>query len=154
VGVSVDSAAASAALTEKLRLPFPLLSDPDGDAAIRPFGLWDEAESLSRIGVVALEPSGIEIYRFLGADYADRPPTEDVLESVRALRLIPREARAGVHPHVAPEPSADAEPVHDLAVYMRGVRSSSKALYQRTGDEDAGRVWRMAARYYELLKSA
>jgi hypothetical protein len=37
---------------------------------------------------------------------------------------------------------------------MRGVRSSSKVLYQRRGDAQVKRVWEMAARYYDALHGA
>ena len=135
-------------------LPFPLLSDPDGKAAVRPFGLWDEAESVSRVATVVLAPDGREVFRHVGVDYADRATDDEVLDAVRALGSAPREPVSGVHAHAAPEPSDEAETRHELAVYMRGVRSSSKVLYQRTGDPQVKRVWEMAARYYDALHGA
>ena len=152
--VSTDPVGAGAGLTEKLGLPFPLLSDPGGETAIRPFGVWDEREGLARIAAVAIAPDGLELFRFEGVDYADRPRTEDILDAVRPLGLIPRAPTAGAHPHGPPEPSADSETRHELAVYMRGVRSASKVLYERNGDEGAWRVWDTAKRYYELLSAS
>jgi hypothetical protein len=147
----VDPVGANAAMTEKLELPFPLLSDPDGEGAIRPYGLWDEAGSISRVGTLLLAPDGREVFRHAGVDYADRATEEEILDAVRTLGLAPREPVSGVHAHAAPEPSDEAETRHELAVYMRGVRSSSKVLYQRTADEDARRVWVMAQRYFAAL---
>ncbi len=152
--ISTDAIGAGAGLTEKLGLPFALLSDPDGTGAIRQFGVWHEAESVSRIAAVALAPDWLEVFHFEGADYADRPVTADILEPVRALGLIPREPREGVHPHVQPEPSGRAMAPWELALYLRGVSSSSRAIYERNGDEDAGRVWRMADRYYAFFAAS
>ena len=144
---------ANAAMTEKLELPFPLLSDPDAKGAVRPYDLWDEAESISRVATLVLAPKGREVLRHVGVDYADRATEDEILDAVRTLGLAPREPVSGVHAHAVPEPSDEAETRHELAVYLRGVRSSSKVLYQRTGDEDARRVWEMAARYYEALSA-
>lgn len=150
--ISTDPIGAGAGLTEKLDLPFPLLSDADGAGAIRQAGVWDEAEGVSRIAAVALAPDWLELFRFEGVDYADRPLTADILEAVRALGLIPREPCEGVHPHARPEPSGRAMAPWELALYLRGVRSSSRAIYERNGDEDAGRVWRMADRYHRFFE--
>ena len=121
--------------------------------AIGQAGVWDEAEGVSRIAAVALAPDWLELFRFEGVDYADRPLTADILEAVRALGLIPREPGEGVHPHARPEPSGRAMAPWELALYLRGVRSSSRAIYERNGDEDAGRVWRMADRYHRFFGS-
>lgn len=45
MGISVDSPAQNAATVEKLRLPFPLLSDPEGTQAIRPYDVWHGGKS-------------------------------------------------------------------------------------------------------------
>ena len=142
---------ANAAMTEKLGLPFPLLSDPNGKGAVRPFGLWDETEEISRVATVVLAPDGREVFRYTGVDYADRATEDEVFAAVAALDLPPREPVSGVRAHATPELSEDAETRHELTVYMRGVRSSSKALYERTGEAGALRVWEMAARYYAAL---
>jgi len=126
VGISVDSVGANAAMTAKLELPFPLLSDPRGNGAIRPFGLWDEAEAVSRVATVVLAADGREEFRHTGVDYADRAVEDEVLEAVAALGLPPRPPGSGVRAHAAPEPSEEAETRHELAVYVRGVRSSAK----------------------------
>lgn len=150
----MDPVGANAAMTEKLELPFPLLSDPDGKGAVRPFGLWDETEDISRVATVVLAPDGREVFRYVGVDYADRALEDEVLAAVSALGLAAREPVSGVRAHAEPTPSEEAETRHELGVYMRGVRSSSKALHQRTGDEHAHRVWEMAARYYNALTSS
>jgi peroxiredoxin len=149
-GVSVDAVGENAAMTEKLELPFPLLADPGGDAAIKPLDVWDEKEAIARTAVVVLSPAGEEVYRRVGIDYADRPDEEDVLGAVRRLGLPPRPAPAGVHPHAEPRPSNRAYPRENLFPYFRGVRSGADALVRR-GDEQAAGVRAVAERFLDAL---
>ncbi|MCA1705715.1 MAG: redoxin domain-containing protein, partial [Actinobacteria bacterium] len=68
VGVSVDDVGKNAAMTEKLELPFPLLADPGGEGAIKPFGVWDEEGGIARTSLVVLSPAGEEVLRHVGVD--------------------------------------------------------------------------------------
>lgn len=78
--VSVDSVAQNRALTDKLLLPFPVLSDPDG-AVIRSYGVWTDAEGGVALPSVFVVKPGFEVaVSHVGRDYADRPP-DDVLVS-------------------------------------------------------------------------
>ncbi len=47
VGISVNSPQKNIAMTEKLLLPFPLLSDEEGKV-IKEYGVWDEKGEISR----------------------------------------------------------------------------------------------------------
>ncbi len=138
-------------MTEKLGIPFPLLSDPDGRGAIWEFGLWDENGSIARPATIAVAPDGLEIGRFEGSDYADRPVEEEILERVRNLGLRPRELRSGVHPHVEPAAGEEAYPRYALPIYFRAVRWSARAIYDRTGLDDARRIAEMGDRYYDAV---
>lgn len=153
VAISVDDVGANAALTAKLRLPFPVLSDPDGEGAIKPFGVWHAEEGIARAAVVALAPDGGEVFRHVGIDYADRPVELEVLAAVRALGLPAREDRPGVHPHAEPRPSPRAYAREALLPYFRGVRGAAKALHGRTGEEHAARVQALAERFVEALEA-
>jgi hypothetical protein len=152
IGISVDAPAQAAALTEKLGIPFPLLSDPDGAAAIWPFGVWDADGSMARPATIALQPGGLEIARFEGTDYADRPVEEELLDRVRELGLRPRELRSGRHPFVEPQPSETAFPRESLPAYFRAVRSAARAIYARTGAEEARLLAELGGRYYDAVK--
>lgn len=146
VGISVDGVGKNAAMTAKLELPFPLLADPGGEAAIKPFGVWDERGEIARPSVVVLTPAGEEAFRHVGIDYADRPDEDRVLETVRKLRLPGRPVLAGVHPHAEPRPSERAFPREHLVPYFRGVRSGATALAGR-GIEQAESVRAVAERF-------
>jgi hypothetical protein len=58
-------------MAEKLLLPFPILSDPEG-IAIGRFDVWDPRERIARPSVIVLGGAGEERYRYVGEDYADR----------------------------------------------------------------------------------
>jgi hypothetical protein len=145
VGISADDVGKNAAMTAKLELPFPLLADSGGEAAIKPFGVWDERGEIARPSVVVLTPAGEEAFRDVGIDYADRPDDEHVIEAVRKLRLPARPLLPGVHPHAEPHPSERAFRRENLVPYFRGVRSGATALVGR-GVEQADAVRAVAER--------
>jgi hypothetical protein len=150
VGVSVDDVGKNAAMTEKLELPFPLLADPGGDGAIKPFGVWDEPGEIARTSVIVLSPAGDEVFRHVGIDHADRPDDREVLDAVRGLVLAARPAPAGVYPHAERQPSERAYPRNNLLPYFRGVRSGTEVLVRR-GDELAASVRAVAERALKWL---
>jgi hypothetical protein len=76
----VEPPSRNAAMTEKLDLPFPLLSDPKGEL-IKRVGLWSEEEGVSKPAVVLLDKSGTARYLYSGGtDFSDRPTKESLLE--------------------------------------------------------------------------
>jgi len=116
--------------------------------AIKPFGAWDEARPMARPAIVALSSTGDEVYRYVGVDFMDRPPDDEILAALDALALSPFPAVTDVFPHMAPEPGPRTMPLADLGIYLRGVRFSSKALADRAHDprarHDAERTSAMA----------
>jgi peroxiredoxin len=77
-GISVDPVANNAAMVDKLLLPFPLLSDPEGEV-IRRYGMWNEGEGgIAKPSVFLVQPDRSLTFRYVGEDFADRP-TDDEL---------------------------------------------------------------------------
>jgi len=70
-------------MIDKLLLPFDLLSDPEGEVAIKPFGFWDESGRISKPALVLADPDGIVRYIYEGRDFADRPKDAAIMEAVR-----------------------------------------------------------------------
>ena len=70
-------------MIDKLLLPFDLLSDPEGEVAIKPFGLWDGQGRISKPALVLTDRDGFVRYVYEGRDFADRPKDVEILESVR-----------------------------------------------------------------------
>jgi hypothetical protein len=149
--VVIDPPEQNAAMTAKLALPFPVLADPGGVGAIRPYDLWDEAEDMAKPAIVVLAPDGDETYRYVGFDFADRPDDDDVLAALDALALPPASGAIAPLPHLPPAPSPRAIKLHDLGPYLRGVRSAMRAMAGRARDEwdraEARRTVQMADRY-------
>jgi peroxiredoxin len=81
-GVSVDSPQQNRAMIDKLLLPFSLLSDPDGDRAIKRYGLWDEKGRIAVPSIVVVGADGIIRWSYSGSDFADRPADEELLAAL------------------------------------------------------------------------
>jgi peroxiredoxin len=82
VGVSVDPPERSRALRLKLKLPFPLLSDPDGEAAIERYGAWSERERLARPAAIVVDGRGVVRRLWIGRRPADRAGAEEILHAL------------------------------------------------------------------------
>jgi len=64
-------------------LPFDLLSDPEGEVAIRPLGFWDGAGRISAPALVLTDRDGIVRYIYEGRDFADRPKDAEILQAIQ-----------------------------------------------------------------------
>ncbi len=149
--IVIDTPEQNAAMVAKLALPFPILSDPDGERAIKPLGVWDADGKMATPAIIVLAPDGREVYRYAGVDFMDRPNDDEILEALTSLGLPETETPAGTIAHLDPRPGSRATKLDNLAVYMRGVRFASKALADRARDPfdkaEAERTSRMAERY-------
>ena len=151
VALSTDDIGAAAAVTRSLELPFPVLSDPDGNGAIRELGAWNEDEERALPALVVIAPDGREVFRHVSSDQADRGREPDALASVRALGLAPQAAHTGVHPHVEPRPTPKAYSRGDLHGFFYGIRSAANVLHRRTDSQEAARLRDMAEGYLKAL---
>ncbi len=71
------------AMVEKLLLPFPLLSDPDG-RVIRDWGVWTDADGgIARPSIFAVRKDGSIAWQYVGNDFADRPTDDELFHSMR-----------------------------------------------------------------------
>ncbi|MDP9365700.1 MAG: redoxin domain-containing protein [Chloroflexota bacterium] len=147
-GVVIDAPGQNAAMAEKLALPFPILSDPEGGEATKPYGVWDEAGRMAKPAIVVVAPDGAEAYRYVGADFMDRPGDDEVLAALDALGLPAIGSPVGPVAHLPPEPGPRATKLADLGPYMRGVRFAMQAMAGRARDPwdraEAERTMRMA----------
>lgn len=139
-------------MVEKLALPFPLLSDPDGEKAIRPFGVWHEEPEIARPAIVVVGPDGAEVFRRVSEDFADRSPEDEVVAAVKELDLEP------VHPETPAtgqaEPGEKAFPAEALVPYFRGTRFAAVSLGGRVPEakEASDRLVEEADSYIESAK--
>jgi peroxiredoxin len=84
VGISVDDAARNAAMVEKLLLPFPLLSDPDG-RVITEWGVYDETQRIARPAIFLVRRDRTIGYRYVGDDFADRPGDDEIFAALEGV---------------------------------------------------------------------
>ncbi len=82
-GISVDPVENNHAMVEKLLLPFPLLSDPDG-RVIKEWSVWNDGDGgIARPSIFAVRRDGAIAWRYVGVDYADRPTDDEVFDSLK-----------------------------------------------------------------------
>jgi len=149
--VVIDSPEQNAAMVAKLLLPFPVLSDPAGEKAIQPYGVWDAKGAMSKPAIVVLAPDGQEVFRSVGVDFIDRPHEDDVLAALDTRGLPPLDRPLTTVSHRTPGPGLRAMPLPDLGVYLRGVRFATNGLAGRARDPfdraEAERTSAMAERF-------
>jgi len=82
-GISVDPIENNRAMVEKLLLPFPLLSDPEG-RVIKEWGVWNDADGgVAKPSIFAVRRDGSIPWKYVGNDYADRPTDDELFDSLR-----------------------------------------------------------------------
>jgi peroxiredoxin len=80
--ICVDSPDQNRAMIDKLLLPFSILSDPEGEFAIKRYGVWNEH---GRIAIPAVAVVGRDRrirYRYAGQDFADRPGDDEIFRAL------------------------------------------------------------------------
>jgi peroxiredoxin Q/BCP len=83
-GIVVDPVENNAAMVDKLLLPFPILSDPEG-RVIKEYGVWSDGEGgIAKPSLFLVEPDGSVVFRYVGEDFADRPTDEELFGAVAA----------------------------------------------------------------------
>lgn len=140
-------------MVEKLQLPFPILSDPGGERATKPYGVWDDdADKHARPAVVVVGPDGEEAFRTVGRDFADRPVEDDVVAAVERLGLEavdPEPPRPG-----SPKPGERAFRREWMVPYYRGAGFALRAIAGRVPEasDEAERVGATVKRYGEAAQ--
>lgn len=116
-------------MVDKLKLPFPMLSDPDGEGAIKPYDVWHAEREIARPAIVVVDPGGEVAFRWVSRDFADRLPEDGLLEEVRALGLSPADQAAPTPGE--PDPGPRAYRLDVLPTYFRGARFAATAFGMR-----------------------
>lgn len=153
VGISVDSVGQNAAMVAKLRLPFPLLSDPGGGQAIKPYGVWHEGNPFARPAVVIVAPGRRVALHEAGEDFADRVGEDEIIAALSRLGLPPvtqDPPRPG-----QPEPGPRAVDLAWLPAYLRGGRFAVQALAGRVpaAEGEAEAMTRVYDRFLKALSA-
>ena len=130
-------------MVEKLRLPFPLLSDPD--AAV--IAAWDVYDPVGGTHGPIARPSIFVVgrdlsipFEYVGRDFADRPPNVAIYEALEKVRdAAPRALEravsgTGPRPLTAGNPADHAMPLEEMRPYFRGATFGVQAICGRTND--------------------
>ncbi len=80
--ISVDAPEQNKAMIEKLVLPFHILSDAEGDRAIKQYGVWNEQGRIAVPSIVVVAKDRTVRYMYRGQDFADRPGDAEVLDAL------------------------------------------------------------------------
>ena len=85
VGIVVDPAENNAAMVDKLLLPFPILSDPEG-RVIKEYGVWSDGEGgIAKPSLFLVQPDRSIAFSYVGEDFADRPSDDELFGAVAAM---------------------------------------------------------------------
>ncbi len=130
-------------MVEKLRLPFPLLSDED--AAVT--AAWDVYDPVGGTHGPIAQPAIFVVgrdlslpYEYVGRDFADRPPNSAVfaaLDAVRGAPIHPLErgvSGPGPRPLDAGNAADKPMPLEQIPPYFRGATFAVQAIAGRTDD--------------------
>ena len=96
LAVSVDDETRQAGMAQRWALHHTtMVADPGGTDILQPLDLFDPAErgGIALPGMVVFDPSGTEVYRYCGRDFADRTNDEDLFAALDALNLPPSTPR-------------------------------------------------------------
>jgi hypothetical protein len=144
----VDGVHRNLAMVSKLRLPFPLLADPDA-RVIAAYGVYHEKEQRARPAAFVIGSDLSIAYRYVGRDFADRSLTDELLEALDRVRGVPPRPLPPAALPPGPREPADSGrapfPLEHLPPYMRGVSFALEALAGRLTEDE--QLQREAARY-------
>jgi peroxiredoxin len=82
--ICVDSPEQNRAMIEKLLLPFKILSDTEGELAIKRYGVWNEQGRIAIPAVVVVGRDQRIRYQYAGQDFADRPGDDEIFRALDA----------------------------------------------------------------------
>ncbi len=160
-GISVDPPRNGAGMVGKLQLPFPLLSDPEGELARR-CGLWNAEEGVAVPAIVVVDQSGEVRYLYSGSDFADRPGDDEVLAALDGLDGRIERTTGGPEFRVTAvraretsvRPDRSAMELEHLVTYYRGVLFTTVALKKRFGawGRSGKKAFREVDRYQAMVR--
>ncbi len=154
----MDPPSHSKGMVEKLSLPFPLLSDPQGELAKR-CDLWNADEGVAIPAIAVVDREGVVRYLYAGKDFADRPGDEEVFA---ALEEAPETGEADGEPEIRAtageaesatvQSERPAMTLEQLVPYFRGVFFTTVALKSRFGEIKDRDAFKEVDRYQRMVK--
>ncbi len=140
VAISVDDEVRQAGMFARWPVPnVQFVPDPGGAKYLQPLGLYnpDERNGIALPALLVLDPSGREVFRFTGGDFADRVADESMFQALEALQLGSNPPQMGGPSGKVPETLRGYFRPISFAAYMTGSRTGALALSRRVADENA-----------------
>lgn len=81
MGISADTKEESLKFAKKLKIPFPLLSDP-GMHVMSAYGVGDAKRDIAVPAVFMVNRDGTVIWRYIGESIVDTSTAKDLLEVI------------------------------------------------------------------------
>jgi peroxiredoxin len=85
LAISPDDVEKARYTSNRYKLPFKLLSDPD-TRVIREYGVYDELENGDDASIFIVDRSGMIRYRFVSKFPGEIPPNDKLMETLRRLK--------------------------------------------------------------------
>lgn len=85
LAISVDQPDKSQSMADKLKIPFPLLSDPE-HKVIDAYDLFNAQGKIAKPAVFVLDKKAIVRWSFFDEDYKVRPLNEVLLEELKKIK--------------------------------------------------------------------
>lgn len=137
VAISVDDSVRQAGMAARWGFTHTrFVSDPGGEQYLRPLGLFDPDErgGIALPGMVIIDPSGTEVYRYEGRDFADRTNDDDIWAALTALDLAPVDPVPWVAEVDVPDDLGGFFRPTDFGAYFRGNMFGAIAIGRRVDD--------------------
>jgi hypothetical protein len=142
--VSVDDEARQAGMAQRWGFTHTrFVADPGGERYLQPLDLFDPQErgGIALAGMVVIDPSGTEVYRYQGRDFADRTNDDDLWEALDGLGLPAVDPGPWAPQTAPPDDASGAFRPADLGPYFRGNMFGAVAIGRRlAGDERASAI--------------
>lgn len=145
-------------MIKKLLLPFPLLADQTA-AVASAWGVYDAGAEIARPAIFVVGPDLSIPYRYVGRDYADRPPFSELFAAIEQVAdRVRRPLTRAVEfpgPRVVRDSGKRPMTLAELAPYLRGANFGVAALAARTEDpavrSEAKRYQAMLAEFLQYV---
>lgn len=85
LAISIDKPDKSQPMADKLKIPFPILSDPE-HKVIDAYDLFNSAGKISKPAVFILDKKAVVRWSFFDEDYKVRPLNEVLLEELKKIK--------------------------------------------------------------------
>ncbi len=145
IAISVDSDERQAGMSQRWGLgAMQLVSDPGGESHLQKLDLYDPDDrgGIALPAMFVLSPTGEELYRYQGRDFADRTTDDDVFAALEGANLEPVDPGPWTPSASPPDDLRGYFRPDDFGAYFRGNRFAAIAIGGRLPSKETAAVAR------------